>query len=139
MGSDLSRDDILAVPCPDCGATAEAVCVYVPLRIDPTFLHLAAPSVQSRYLLNGTPTKVPHVGRRMRARPRLADQARAAYRRALRRTAVPAGARRRYIARLETEFDRREYERLRLWLARFADVLTVVRETERVTPGPTGE
>ncbi len=117
----LTEEDVLASACPDCGKAAGERCVYLPqTNVDPAFVHYRSAKTQARFALTGTPTKRPHHGRLTAAHDR-------AYRRALKQwrkdrevPVEPATAARRAAAVAEREFDRREYEQLRAWLAKHA-------------------
>jgi hypothetical protein len=123
----ISDQDVYSVPCPDCGAEPEQPCVYVPVRgVDMEFLHYRSAKVRARVLLTGTPTKRPHNGRINAALHVAQRRANAARLKALRAAgrAAEASPLRRQIARIEAEFDRREYEQMRAWLAEFGGILT---------------
>jgi len=117
--------DPYEVRCPDCATPAGLPCVYLPIKgVDLEFLHYRSPKLQARVALTGTPTKVPHNGRRNAAHELGIKRWRAALAKARAEAVRPASAARRQIARLESEFDRREYDRLRRWLAAYSSVLT---------------
>ncbi len=123
----MSDLDPYTVACPDCKAKAQEPCLYLPLKgVDPDFVHYRSALVRQRAALTGTPTKRPHLGRIDAARQRAFRQMVAARRRELiqQGRAAEASPLRREIARIEAEFDRREYEQLRGWLGRFGGILT---------------
>lgn len=122
---DLSEDPY-GVACPDCQAEAQQPCRYRPVRgVDPDFVRYRSAKVQARVALTGTPTKRPHLGRidamRVLAYKKMAKARREALTAAGR--AAEASPLRRQIARVEAEYDRREYEQLRAWLAANARIL----------------
>lgn len=114
--------DPYQLSCPDCGAVRSAPCTYLPIAgQDDQFLHYRSAKMQARAALTGTPTKRPHNGRLNRA----AEVAARRFRRTLMQPPVtPASADRIAAARAEREFQRREYEELRAWLAVNARLLT---------------
>lgn len=116
----MSELDSYTVACPDCRQPANQPCVYLPVRgVDADFAHYRSAKVRARVALTGTATKRPHNGRINAVHQRAA-------RRALRERdrVTEASPTRRAIARAQQEYDRREYEALRAWLARHAGVLT---------------
>ncbi len=123
----MSDLDPYSVACPECEAQPWNPCVYLPVRgVDPEFAHYRSAKVRARIALTGSPTKRPHNARINAARDWSYRQAEKARRKALMAAgrAAEASPLRRQIARIEAEYDRREYEQLRSWLAQFGGVLT---------------
>jgi hypothetical protein len=84
------------------------------------FPHFLSAQMRERLARVGTPTRRPHNGRLAR-RHQMAVRAALAVRPA---PPIPATPARRAIARAQVEFDQRELEALRAWLARYARLLT---------------
>lgn len=116
----LGEAVIQAVRCPECNKPPGEPCVYLwPAGLDREFLHYRSPKQQARAALTGTPTKRPHNGRY-----ELFDkyQRNRRYRERV-PLPLPATAAVRATARAEVEYDRREYEQMRTWLAHYGSIL----------------
>ncbi len=120
----LTDADVNAEACDECGQPAGQPCVYIPLKgVDPAFVHYRSAKVQARHALTGTPTKRPHARRYDRAHDRAFTRAMKEWRKANEHEIVPATAARLAAARAEREFERREHEQMRAWLAAHAGIL----------------
>jgi hypothetical protein len=116
----LMRDALLVV-CPDCKAGRHQPCVYLPLpHVDYDFLHYRSKKVRERVALTGQPTQRPHNGRLNR----VAEIRYQVRKRIQRPPLAPVDRDRIAAARALRQFDIREYEELRAWLAVNARVLT---------------
>lgn len=113
--------DVLAENCPDCGKPAGQQCVYIwpkGIPTDPERLRWVTPAQREKAALTGQPTKRPHNGRLSRVHDRQRRRFQAEVRKSFQDSLVPASPQRRAAARAQREFDMREYEQMRAWLAR---------------------
>lgn len=118
----VSRAELLAVACTDCGQLVGQWCRYLPLtRIDPEFLHTYTEATRRRWALTGQPTQRAH-----NARYNAASMAawRREHPRRSPRPVTPARPDVRAAWRAMAAFDHREHLALRAWLAEFGKVLT---------------